>query len=434
MDDAAMGAASTEATTPVRPLPIGTFELPFGFLLLPAGPDTEPVRQALLAGRLPGNWPAMLPGHQAALDGDIAAALRSFTGQDPVSRFNRFVLDPDTADPDELRAALGQPLGVLVDLVRFATGRSDTVPDPACCDGELKALLLAGVAVQVLTEVLVPETFIPNGAVGSPAAVTLLRQAVDEAKPVSPALAGVLHGALAQACKAAGDPGAAIAALDAGIALLSGTDLRTARAEQHLELAATFHELALGQPALITKAVHHYHCALQEVSQEQAPEAFAAAHAGLAAAYLTMPMTEASDQLRLGVAVGSLRAALTVYTRDSHPAEWSSAQLNLANALVYAPSAHRADNLAEAVELYEAVLGARSRTADPVGYARALANQGNALAHLGMFEQARAKLAEARFLFEESQDWDAVASVRGLLDEMGRRKSEREAARTVADV
>jgi tetratricopeptide (TPR) repeat protein len=428
-----MADTSAAATTPARPLPIGAFELPFGFLLLPAGPDTELVRQALLAGRLPAQWPTRLRGHQAALEGDLDAALAVFAGPDPVSRFNRFVIDPDAAAPDELRKALGHPLGILVDLVLFATGRSDTVPDPASCDGELSALLLAGVAVQALTEVPPSVSVSPNGAVVSPAPVALLRQAVAVAQPVSPALAGVLHGALAQACKESGDPGAAIAALEAGIGLLSGTDLDTGRAEQHLELAATYHELALGQPALVAKAVHHYHCALQDVSPQRAPEVFAAAHAGLAAAYLTMPMTEASDQLRLGVAVGSLRAALTVYTPRTHPAEWSSAQLNLANALVYAPSAHRAGNLKEAVELYEAVLSARSRAHDPVGYARALANQGNALAHLGMFDEAHAKLAEARVLFEESQDWDAVASVRELLDEIGRRRREHATARTVTD-
>ena len=424
----AMGDNSRGAATPVRPLPIGAFALPFGFLLLPAGPDTEPVRQELLAGRLPRQWPARLRGHQRALEGDLDAAVRSFTGRDPVSRFNRFVLAPDAVGPDELRAALGHPLGVLVDLVLFATGRSDTVPDPASVDGELAALLLAGVAVQALAGAPVQGTYMPNELGDAPPAVTLLRLAVAEAGPVSCALAGVLHGALAQACQAAGDPGAAIAALETGIALLSGTDLRTGRAEQHLELASTYHELALSQPARLTRAVHHYHCALQEVSREEAPEVFAAAHAGLAAAYLTMPMAEASDQLRLGVAVGSLRAALTVYTRERHPAQWSSAQLNLANALVCAPSAHRAGNLAEAIELYEAVLGARSRTADPVGYARALANQGNALAHLGMLDEARAKLAEARVLFEESQEWDAAASVRGLLDEIGRRKGDYAAA------
>lgn len=406
------------ATTPTRALPIGAFPLPFGFLLLPPGDDTEPVRRALLAGRLPQEWPARLRGHQAALAGDHAAALGAFAGQDPVSRFNRFVLDPDAVGPDELRAGLGRPLEVLVDLVQFATGRRDTAPDASGHDGELAAILLAASALPGSSGADEPDD----------AAVVLLRQAVAAAEPVSAALAGVLNGALAQASRQAGDPQAAIAALEAGIGLLTGTDLAVGRAEQHLELATIYHELAEAHAELLNRAVHHYHCALQQAGRDAAPEVFAAAHAGLASVYLTMPMAEVSDQLRLGVAVGSLRAALTVYTRESHPAEWSSAQLNLANALVYAPSTHQADKLTEAVELYEAVLDVRSRRDDPVGYARVLANQGNALAHLGVFGHARAKLAEARFLFEESQQWDAVASVRGLLDEMGRQQGGRETA------
>lgn len=403
---------------PTRPLPLGAFPLPFGFLLLPPGEETEPVRAGLLAGRLPEHWPASLRGHRAALAGDLDAARAAFEGPDPVSRFNRFVLDPLAVDPQPLRADLGPQLGVLVELVEFATGRCDAAPDPAGHDRDLAALLLAGQAVQALTA--------PGRAAE---AVGTLREAIAAAQPVSAALAGVLYGALGQACKDLGDATAAIAALRAGIALLAGTDLIVARAEQHLELAATYHELAAdadaakAPPMMLNQAVQHYHNALQEISDESAPELWAAAHAGLAAAYLTMPMTEAGDQLRLGVAVGSLRAALTVYTMATHPAQWSSAQLNLANALVYAPSRHQGDNLTEAVELYEAVLGARSRDADPVGYARALANQGNALAHLGMFDQARAKLAEARYLFEESQDWAALAAVRTLLDDLARQQT-----------
>jgi tetratricopeptide (TPR) repeat protein len=398
----------------IRPLPLGAFPLPFGFLLLPPGEETEPVRLGLLAGVLPERWPPALRGHQAALAGDLDAARLAFGGTDAVSRFNRFVIDPETVDAVSIRADLGAPLDVLVDLVEFATGRSDVAPDPAGHDEEIRALLLAAAAVQSLSSV-------PG-----------LREAVAAARPVSPALAGVLHGALAQACKEAGDPAAAVAALGAGIALLAPTDLAVARAEQHLELAATYHELAAGAetmgassmmaPGMLGQAVQHYHNVLQQVDAESAPEVWAAAHAGLAAAYLTMPMTQAGDQLRLGVAVGSLRAALTVYTPQTHPAQWSSAQLNLANALVYAPSKHQGDNLAEAVELYEAVLAARERTSDPVGYARALANQGNALAHLGLFDQARAKLAEARYLFEESQDWSALATVRTLLDDLARQQ------------
>ena len=82
--------------------------------------------------------------------------------------------------------------------------------------------------------------------------------------------------------------------------------------------------------------------------------------------------------------------------------------------------ANQGDNLVEAVELYEAVLTARDRHADPLGRARVLANQGNVLAHLGAFDQAKAKLYEARFLFEELGDHDSVRTVRGVLDEIAR--------------
>ena len=74
----------------------------------------------------------------------------------------------------------------------------------------------------------------------------------------------------------------------------------------------------------------------------------------------------------------------------------------------------------EAVEIYEAVLATRDRDSDPQGRARVLANQGNVLAHLGVFDQAKAKLYEARFLFEEAGDTDSVRSVRGVLDEISR--------------
>ena len=173
----------------------------------------------------------------------------------------------------------------------------------------------------------------------------------------------------------------------------------------------------------MVRAVPHYHSALQLVLREEAPLLWAAAHANLAAAYLTMPMTEASGQLRLGVAAQSLRSALKVYTREDYPEQWASVQLNLANSLVYTPSNHQADNLIEAVDLYEAVLAARDRDADPLGRARVLANQGNVLAHLGDFDQAKAKLYDARFLFEELGDHDSVMTVRGVLDEIAKQQA-----------
>ncbi len=168
--------------------------------------------------------------------------------------------------------------------------------------------------------------------------------------------------------------------------------------------------------------MRHYQAALAIVDEEEAPEIFAAAHVQLALCYLTMPMTEASDQLRIATAVQSLRHALRVYEPATHRDEWASAQMNLANALVYLPSAHQGDNLVEAVELYEQVLQVRDRLHDPLGYARVCANQGNALAHLGVFDHAQAKLHEARAIFEEFEDHEAVRSVREVLDEIARQR------------
>ena len=110
-------------------------------------------------------------------------------------------------------------------------------------------------------------------------------------------------------------------------------------------------------------------------------------------------MAQREVGLRLGIAVQALRDALSVWDRENHPAQWASVTLNLANALQHRPSAYQADNLVEAVELYEELLGLREATRDPAGRARVLANQGTALAHLGIGEHATEKLREAQELF-----------------------------------
>ncbi|OJY53270.1 hypothetical protein [Pseudonocardia sp. 73-21] len=387
--------ADVVTTVAVRPQPLGAFPLPAGYLLVPAGEDTEDARLALLAGRLPAPWPARMRAHELALFDDRDGALAALVGDDVVTRYNRFVLDPDGVDVDQLRADLGD-LGPLVDVVSFVLGTIEVPPPLGAADGELAALVLSAQAAHA----------------GDPAeAVTLLEQAAAAAMPVSPPLAGLVLGA---AASMASD--GAVALYERAIRALSAApDLRIGRAELHLALAAELHETGL-----VGNAIPHYHSALQLVLRDEAPELWAAAHANLAAAYLTMPMIEASDQLRLGVAVQSLRSALKVYTRETHPERWASTQLNLANSLVYTPSKHQADNLVEAVELYEAVLEVRDRETDPLGRARVLANQGNALAHLGMFDPAKAKLYEARFLFEEFEDHDSMRAVRGVLDEVSR--------------
>lgn len=408
------GVSGDPAVLAARPQPLGAFSLPLGYMLIPASPDTEDARAALLAGRLP-EWPAALRAHELALAGDRDGALAHLTGDDPVTRYNRFVMDPDGADargedPAELRSALGE-FGVLVDVVLFALGRSDTPPPLGDATGELAAAILSTQASKALDE-------------GDTAlAVELLDRAADQAAESSAPLRGVLLGA-SGSIAAHGNPGEGVSRFEQGLrALEAADDLRVARAEMHLNLAGLLHEQAVEVPGLLNRAVPHYHSALQLVLREEAPLLWASAHADLATAYLTMPMTEASSQLRLGVAAQSLRSALKVFTAEDYPEQWASVQLNLANSLVYTPSSHQADNLVEAVELYEAVLGARDRDTDPLGRARVLANQGNVLAHIGDFDQAKAKLYEARYLFEELGDHDSVRTVRGVLDEISRQQA-----------
>lgn len=396
------------AVLAVRPQPLGAFPLPLGYLLIPASPETEDARLALLAGQLP-EWPAALRSHELALSGDRDGALAQLTGDDPITRYNRFVMDPDGVDsvgedPAELRSALGE-FGVLVDVVLYAIGRSDTAPEVGDLTGELAAIALSAQA----------STALHNG--DEAGAVALLDRAADEAATVSEPLRGVLLGASASVAEGPD----AVSRFERALKALDGAEgLRITRAELHLTLAGLLHEQAGDRPDLLARAVPHYHSALQLVMREEAPLLWASAHANLATAYLTMPMVEASSQLRLGVAAQSLRSALKVYTPEDHPEQWASVQLNLANSLVYTPSSHQMDNLVEAVELYEAVLGARDREIDPLGRARVLANQGNVLAHLGDFDQAKAKLYEARFIFEEFGDHDSMRTVRGVLDEISR--------------
>lgn len=394
------------AVLAVRPQPLGAFPLPLGYLLIPASPDTEDARVALLSGRLP-DWPDSLRAHELALAGDRDGALAALQGDDPITRYNRFVMDPDGSDPAELRSDLGE-FACLVDVVLFALGRSDTAPELGDATGELASTVLSVQASGALQDG------------DAEAAMTLLDRAAEQAAGVSEPLRGVLLGAAASIC----DGPDAVTRFEGALrALDDAEDLRLARAEIHLALAGLLHEQAIDRPDLLNRAVPHYHSALQLVWREEAPLLWASAHANLAAAYLTMPMTEASGQLRLGVAAQSLRSALKVYTPEEYPEEWASVQLNLANSLVYTPSSHQADNMVEAVNLYEAVLAARDRDTDPLGRARVLANQGNVLAHLADFDQAKAKLYEARFLFEELGDHDSMRTVRGVLDEISRQQA-----------
>lgn len=410
-----------------RPQSLWAFPLPAGLLLVPAGDsDVDAIREGLVAGRLPEKWTAELEGHRLAHAGDSAGALAAFAGDSAVDAYNRFVLAPDGVDMATLKESLDVAYAPMVDAVAYAVGLSDDVPEVGDAAPEVAAGIIALRASELIAE---------GDAEG---AIAALHEAAALAEPVSKPLAGLFIGnAGVIRHESQLDAEEAYDDLTRAIELLDSTDLRVNLAEVHLHTAMLAHEEAVESGAPFGEAVSHYLKVLQYVDQEAAPFIWGQAHLNLAAAYLTSPMTEASDQLRSGVAVLSLRSALEVFTKEEYPEQWASTTVNLANALVYVQSNKQGDNLVEAVEKYEEVLELRGMDTDPLGRARLLANQGNALAHLGIFDHAKAKLYEARMLFEQENDYDSVMTVRQVLDEVSRSSvpsTEEERAQELVDL
>ena len=400
------------------PQPLGVFPLPAGYLLVVDGDDHDEARLSLLAGVRPPKFPRALTYYERSLDGDVAGALAELERldtDDVIVRVNRMVLAPDPAHLESLIADVTatDDAGLLafVETLAFVVGLRASPPEVVTVTDEVAAMVYAAHAT----------TAFERG--DSASAIEHLELAAQAAQTVSRPLAGQLMGQLANAQLDEGGVQRASVTFQAALDAMAGTDLNVSRAELHVAAGAMFQEMSEAAPRLMQQAIDHYHQAMALVNAETAPETFAIANANLGLAYLTMPMHEASDQLRIGVAVQSMREALNHFTPESHPDRWSSTQLNLANALVYMPSKHQADNITEAVDLYEQLLAYRDRGSDPQGRARVLANQGNALAHLGAFDDAKARLHEARAIFEEFEDHDAVMAVRSVLDEVAKHES-----------
>jgi len=128
--------------------------------------------------------------------------------------------------------------------------------------------------------------------------------------------------------------------------------------------------------------------------------------------------------LRTATAIQSLRESLRIFKKDKHPELWASATVNLANALQHVKSSHLEDNLWEAVALYEDVLEVRRSKDDPIAYARVLANQGNALAHLGAFSRAVPRLEEASQLFRKYGEHEAASAIEDVLAEIALKRKQ----------
>lgn len=403
------------------PQPVGAFPFPVGLLLVPAGLGHLSVANALSAGRLPESWPVTLEPLRLAHEGDLDAALGLLReSTDAVSAYNAWVLDPATAHWSDVRSALPTTHAPLVDVVAWTTGQVDHL-------GEVQP---DATAPEVLALVHTARSAAALDADQPVAAQRALREAraaaLDAGLPVLAATVEVSLSSMLLEGTVAPDQsvGCARDLLVGAHEALRDTDLAATRAEVLLGLGSLAQEEAAAgngdARALLHEAARHYYDALQLVGEEDEPVLWARLQLNLAAAHLAVPMTTASDQLRVGIAAQALRAARRVLDVGAHPGPWSTATINLANALVYTPSTHQGDNLVEAVELYEEVLASGVRDGDPLGRARLLANLGNALAHLGIFDHARARLVEARFVFEEHLDHDGAHTVRAVLDEVAK--------------
>lgn len=400
-------------TSLARPQPLGVLRLPAGWLVLPAAalddPDGAAARDALVSGLLPQAWPPALAFLERAAAGDTdgAAAL-----VDPAAgaehAYNHYVLTGEPGSLAAARAGADGDLAALVGVAAYALGDADALPDPDAVDGEVRAHVLSAHAAACLEREDLQ------------AALDALVAAEAAAEPVSRVLAALLLGqqaGLLQEARGA-DPEVVAGYVEAVDRLRGLTAVEGSLGELVLGLGTAYQELAAAREdgsALLVEAVRCYHLGLRLLRQEERPERYAFAHSNLALCYLAMPMVGDRDKLRRGVAVQSLREALKFYTREAFPAEWASVTLNLANALQHLPTTHPVENLVEAVGMYEELLAVRSAGADPLGHARVLANQGTALAHLGIHDQARLKLGEARAAFAVHGEDAAVATVDAAL-------------------
>ncbi len=383
----------------LRPQPIGIFPFPANLLLTPDGTTAEEL-EALMRGE------SATELFRAVTSGDPI----EIAPDDPVSIYNEFVLKGSAERLAAARQALNGPLRAILEITAYNLGYSDEVPALDDLDGELKSFGLMARATAAIERGEIED------GIGE------LQAAADAARPISPLFGAQITAIAAETRHQQFGADASVANdYRQAIEILKRSPLVAATANAQMNLGICYQEMSNGSRGALLEAVKCYQEALKFFARELYPEEFAFLQNNLALAYLSIPLTESSDQLRVAIAIQALREALKVYTKETHGELWASTQLNLANALQYAPTSHPEANLQEAVNLYEEILAVRRPTENPAGYARLLANQGNALAHLGIFDHAIPKLNEARGIFNQIGETDSAASIDEVLAEINER-------------
>ncbi len=356
--------------------------------------------------------------YRLAAQGDADNALHRLPkgSDDPVVAYNRFVLAPSPTGYAELCQRLHGDLGHLLEVVAYRDGLREQFPEPVQTEHAV---------VAAYTRATLAHARIDAGDLGG--ALAELEGAAESIEAEHRVFAARLWGeaaALEQVHTGPSHRGTRL--FQRAIDLLEETAFASTQAEFWLQLGVAHTTLAEGRKGALQRAVQCFHQALKTFTREDYPESFALAQVQVALAYLAMPMQADAARLRPAIAVQCLREALSIFTPQDYPDYWASTTMNLANALQHLPSAHRERNLWEAIQLYDQVLEVRKEAADPLGYARVLANQGNALAHLGAFRNAVPRLEQARKQFSAHGDHDAAEAVGELLAEIATRSREAE--------
>ena len=400
----------------LRPQPLGIFPLPANFLLLPESAKDTNYLDDLMIGISDGECPDEIAFYKFAIDGDIAQSISHLPpDKTPENKFNDFILDSSPDKYSRLKEELTGIYEKLLDVSAYALNYISEPPNYDDLDGEIRGIVLLTNASYNIEQRKI-ET-----------AIKQLEEAVEVVRNISPMFYGQLLISLAETQhQFQGADANVIQTYNNALAVLKDSKLESVKASVYMNLGTCYQEISAGRRGALLEAVRCYQEALKFYTKEESPEEFAFAQNNLALAYLSMPLVEAGDQLRVAIAIQALRESLKIYKKETHGELWASTQLNLANALQYAPSSHIEENLQEAVNLYEEILSVRQPTQNPVGYARLLANQGNALAHLGIFDHAVPKLTEARTIFSQINDAESADSIGEILAEIEQQLSQGE--------
>lgn len=389
------------------PQPLGAFSYPEGLLLI-AGtdPEVDAVRRELSAGRIPTEWPDALAGHRAAYQGRPDAAL--FVGDDAVTRYNRWVLDPSSASVDAVRASLPSAYAPLADIVGFGMGMLDAtdLPEPAeDLAPEVSSLLLGAWAAAL------------SAAGDLSGAVEVLTQAATTGEHDAPALSALLRGNAGMMLHrhAAGDLRAR-AMLGRATDELARTALRVPRAQMLHLLGTIARDEATAEGAPQGVAATYFEAASEIVERDQTPELWGNITLDLATARLFTPPDPDSDFLNLYLAMAGFRTCRSFFGAADEPERWSRTTIGLAQCLVELSKTGRSDSRAEAVNLYEEVLDAGVLREDRTEHAHIRVDCAELLTDLGEDARAASHLQQAERLFRSIDDEDGAERVRRATD------------------